>query len=84
MLLRLEDTRAASVGAALSALQRQLSRLPVPYTRQQEALDEHGLCRCCRALVALARPFIEEVKRRNGGWCRTAEEEELRTELLEL
>ncbi len=71
------------MGLALSALQKQLSRLPVPYTRQQEEADEYGLCRCCNALAALTKPFIEEVKRKNGN-VTTYEDEELRTELLKL
>uniref|UniRef100_A0A8C2ZMD8 Glomulin, FKBP associated protein b n=1 Tax=Cyclopterus lumpus TaxID=8103 RepID=A0A8C2ZMD8_CYCLU len=82
VLLQLGDGKAACVGSALSGLQRQLSRLPLPYTRQQEEADEHGLCRGYGALAALARPFVEEVKRRNGDRVATAEEEELRTELL--
>ncbi|XP_068564116.1 glomulin-like [Cebidichthys violaceus] len=79
-LLRLGDGKAAGVGSALTALQQQLSRLPVPYSRQQEEADAHGLCRCCSALAAFARPFVEEVKGRNGK--ATAGDEELRTELL--
>ncbi|XP_075935257.1 glomulin-like [Anarhichas minor] len=82
VLLRLGDRKAAGVGSALTALQKQLSRLPVPYSRQQEEADEHGLCRCCSALAVLAKPFVEEVKGRNGEHVATAEDEELRTELL--
>uniref|UniRef100_A0A3Q0SE59 Glomulin, FKBP associated protein b n=1 Tax=Amphilophus citrinellus TaxID=61819 RepID=A0A3Q0SE59_AMPCI len=79
-LLRLDEGRAACVGSALRALQEQLSRLPVPYTEQQEEADEHGLCRCCAALTAFTKPFVEELKRKDGNT--TAEDEELRTELL--
>ncbi|XP_059196955.1 glomulin-like [Centropristis striata] len=75
VLLQLDDRKAACVGSALSALQKQLSRLPVPYTQQQEEADEHGLCRCCNALAVFTKPFIEEVKK-------NSEDEELRTELL--
>ncbi|XP_054459318.1 glomulin-like [Anoplopoma fimbria] len=82
VLLQLGDRKAASVGSALTALQRQLSRLPVPYTRQQEEADEHGLCRCYSALAVFVKPFIEEVKGKRGSWVTTSEDEEMRTELL--
>ncbi|XP_076582818.1 glomulin-like isoform X2 [Chaetodon auriga] len=82
VLLRLEDRKAACMGLALSRLQKQVSRLPVPYTQQQEEVDEHGLCRCCNALAAFTKPFIEEVTRKNGSDVSTSEDEELRTELL--
>uniref|UniRef100_A0A3P8U8H2 Glomulin, FKBP associated protein b n=1 Tax=Amphiprion percula TaxID=161767 RepID=A0A3P8U8H2_AMPPE len=78
-LLRLDERKAASVGLVLSALQRQVSRLPVPYSQQQVEADELGLCRCCTALAAFTKPFIEEVKRKEGT---TAEDEELKTEIL--
>lgn len=61
VLPRLQDRQAASVGLVLSALQKQLSRLPVPYCFQQEEADEYGLCRCCAALAAFIKPFTEEV-----------------------
>ncbi|XP_038572926.1 glomulin-like [Micropterus salmoides] len=82
VLLQLEERKAACVGLALCALQEQLTRLPVPYTQQQEEADEHGLCRCCSALAAFTKPFIEEVKRKNGNYATTSEHEELKTELL--
>uniref|UniRef100_A0A3Q3H1A1 Glomulin, FKBP associated protein b n=1 Tax=Labrus bergylta TaxID=56723 RepID=A0A3Q3H1A1_9LABR len=82
VLLQLEEGKAAGVGSALSALQKQLSRLPVPYTRQQEEADQYGVCRCCHALAAFTKPFIEEVKRKNGNYITNSEDEELRTELL--
>ncbi|XP_029285000.1 glomulin-like [Cottoperca gobio] len=81
VLLQLDDRKAACMGLALAALQKQLSRLPVPYTRQQEEADEYGLCRCYKALAVFTKPFIEEVKRKNGNH-NTSEDEELRTELL--
>ena len=84
MLLQLEEGKAAGVGLVLSALQKKLSRLPVPYTRQQEEADEYGLCRCCDALAAFTKPFIEEVTRKNGKCITSSEDEELRTELLKL
>ncbi|XP_049910868.1 glomulin-like [Epinephelus moara] len=82
VLLQLDDRKAASVGLVLAALQKQLTRLPVPYTHRQAEADEHGLCRCCNALAAFTKPFIEEVKRKNGSYVATSENEELRTELL--
>ncbi|XP_070689029.1 glomulin-like [Pempheris klunzingeri] len=82
VLLCLKEGKAACVGLALSTLQEHLSRLPVPYTQQQEEADEFGLCRCCSGLAAFTKPFIEEVKRTNGNCGATAEDEELRTELL--
>ena len=69
---------------ALSALQKQLSRLPVPYTQQQEEADEYGLCRCCKALAVFTKPFVEEMKNRDESHATTAEDEELKTELLKL
>lgn len=72
------------MGLALTALQKQLSRLPVPYTQQQEEADEYGLCRCYKALAVSTKPFIEEVKRKNENCNTTSEDEELRTELLKL
>ncbi|XP_063746841.1 glomulin-like isoform X2 [Eleginops maclovinus] len=82
VLLSLDDRKAARLGCALSALQQQLSRLPVPYSRQQEEEDEYGLCRCYNALADFTKPFVEEVKRNNGSSVTTSEDEELRTELL--
>ncbi|CAI5639020.1 unnamed protein product [Oreochromis niloticus] len=82
VLLRLDEGKAACVGSTLSALQKQLSRLPVPYTEQQEEADEYGLCRCSAALTAFAEPFVEEVKRTDGNCAATTEDEELKIELL--
>ncbi|XP_069560066.1 glomulin-like [Brachyistius frenatus] len=82
VLLRLDERKAAGVGLALSALQEQLSRLPVPYTHQQEEADAYGLSRCCTALAAFTKPFVEEVKRKDGNCVPIAEDEELKTELL--
>lgn len=72
------------MGSTLSALQKQLSRLPVPYTEQQEEADEYGLCRCSAALTVFTEPFVEEVKRTDGNCAATAEDEELKIELLKL
>ncbi|XP_063322684.1 glomulin-like [Pelmatolapia mariae] len=83
VLLRLDEGKAACVGSTLSALQKQLSRLPVPYTEQQEEADEYGLCRCSAALTVFTEPFVEEVKRTDGNCAATAEDEELKIELLQ-
>ncbi|XP_026160966.1 glomulin-like [Mastacembelus armatus] len=82
VLLQLDEKRAASVGLALSAVQKQLSRLPVPYNQQQENDDEYGLCRSCTALAEFAKCFVEKVKRKDVNYVTTPEEEELRVELL--
>ncbi|CAB1438373.1 unnamed protein product [Pleuronectes platessa] len=68
-------------GAISETIMRQLSRLPVPYTQQQEEADEFGLCRCYSALAEFTKSIVEEMKRKDGD-CDTAEDEELRTELL--
>uniref|UniRef100_A0A8C8G943 Glomulin, FKBP associated protein b n=1 Tax=Oncorhynchus tshawytscha TaxID=74940 RepID=A0A8C8G943_ONCTS len=66
VLLRLGEEKAPWVGLALAALQKQVSRLPVPYTKEQEVEDAYGLCRCCSALARFMEPFVEEVKRRDN------------------
>ncbi|KAM4739261.1 glomulin-like isoform 3-T3 [Anableps anableps] len=82
VLLQLDENQAACVGLALSALQKQLSRLPVPYTQQQEEADEHGLCRCCIALAMFTKPFIDGVKKKDENCNSTAEDDELKAEIL--
>uniref|UniRef100_A0A8C6NPP6 Glomulin, FKBP associated protein b n=1 Tax=Nothobranchius furzeri TaxID=105023 RepID=A0A8C6NPP6_NOTFU len=82
VLLQLDERKAAGVGLVLSALQKQLSWLPVPYTQQQEEADQYGLCRCCRALTMLAQPFVEEVKKKDENLMSSDEDEEMKTELL--
>lgn len=78
------------MGAALSAVQEQLSRLPVPYSQQQEEADELGLCRCCGALASFTKPFVEEAAAaeesgtRGGERLASPEREELRAELVKL
>ena len=80
----MEVEREASLGLALSALQKQVSRLPVPYTLQQEIDDPHGLCRCCTILAAFIEPFVEELKRKESNGAITAADHDLKTELLKL
>ncbi|XP_056460097.1 glomulin-like [Gadus chalcogrammus] len=66
VLLRMGEGRAASLDSALSSIQKQLSRLPVPYTTQLEESDQYGLCRSCSALTDFVKPFVEEVKGKYG------------------
>lgn len=80
----MDERKGVCVGLVLSAVQKQLSRLPVPYTQQLEEADEHGLCRCCSALAAFIEPFVEEVKKKDENAITSNEDEELRTELLKL
>ncbi|KAM8887834.1 glomulin-like isoform 1-T1 [Synchiropus picturatus] len=77
-LLRLEGNQASFMGAALSALHKQLTRLPVPYSKQQEDDDEYGLCRCCSTLAAFIQPFAEKIHDN----VEHQEREELKSELL--
>ena len=62
VLLRMGVGRAASLDLALSSIQKQLSRLPVPYTKRLEESDQFGLCRSCSALTDFVKPFVEEAK----------------------
>ncbi|KAG5275900.1 hypothetical protein AALO_G00125760 [Alosa alosa] len=62
VMLQLGDDRGPCVGAVLEVAQRQVARLPVPYTRQQEKTDVHGLCKCCAVLLDFLQPFVVEVK----------------------
>ncbi|XP_030646928.1 glomulin, FKBP associated protein b [Chanos chanos] len=79
VLLRMGDTKAPSVGLALNALQKQVSKLPVPCSRKQEQEDKYGLCRCCTALVNFVQPFVQEMKTQDS---QAAQDARLRTELL--
>ncbi|XP_033821406.1 glomulin-like [Periophthalmus magnuspinnatus] len=80
VVLRLNADQAVCVGQSLSSLHSQLSRLPVPYTSEQE--DLYGLGRCLFALTAFIRPFVEKVKLNSSKWVTAKEDEELRVELL--
>uniref|UniRef100_A0A3P9JX43 Glomulin, FKBP associated protein b n=1 Tax=Oryzias latipes TaxID=8090 RepID=A0A3P9JX43_ORYLA len=83
VVLRLEDRRAACLGLSLSALHGQLSRLPVPYTPQQEEEDECGLCGCCAALALFLRPFVDELTSKDGKDEAAAEDEEVKINPLQ-
>ncbi|KAL7891207.1 hypothetical protein AOLI_G00006830 [Acnodon oligacanthus] len=83
VLSRLGDSKALSLGRALDVLQKQISKLPVPYSRKQEQEDKYGLCRCCTALLTFVKPFVQEVKSQDTKSPVTASnDEELRTVLL--
>ncbi|KAM6167856.1 glomulin isoform 3-T3 [Erethizon dorsatum] len=61
VIQKLPNNKAYSVGLALSTLWRQLSLLPVPYSKEQIQTDDYGLCQCCKALIEFTKPFVEEV-----------------------
>ncbi|KAK0138660.1 Glomulin [Merluccius polli] len=83
VLLRVGEGRAASLGLALSSIQKQLSLLPVPYTKQLEESDQYGLCRSCSALIDFVKPFMVEVKGKDDKKSSTCiEDQELNDVLL--
>ncbi|XP_066522658.1 glomulin, FKBP associated protein b [Hoplias malabaricus] len=83
VLSRLGDTKAPSLGLALDSLQKQISKLPVPYLHKQEQEDKYGLCRCCTALLTFVQPFVQEVKSQDTkSPVTTSYDERLRTVLL--
>ncbi|XP_065764834.1 glomulin isoform X3 [Muntiacus reevesi] len=61
VIQKLRNNKAYSVGLALSTLWRQLSLLPVPYSKEQIQADDYGLCQCCKALIEFTKPFVEDV-----------------------
>ncbi|XP_062853311.1 glomulin, FKBP associated protein b [Trichomycterus rosablanca] len=65
-LLRLGDIKTQSLNLVLDALHKQICKLPVPYLCKQEEEDEHGLCRCCTALLTFVQPFVQEIKSRDA------------------
>ncbi|CAL8281201.1 unnamed protein product [Lota lota] len=94
VLMRLGERKASSLGMVLSTLLEQVSKLPMPRSREQEADDFHPLCHCCTSLMAFVRPFVDEARpglnrprdgrssgtERGGGL--PSKEDELRVELL--
>ncbi|XP_067230637.1 glomulin, FKBP associated protein b [Chanodichthys erythropterus] len=62
VLLRMRESKAPGLALALDSLQKQISRLPVPYSQKQEQEDVYGLCRCCTAVLTFVQPFIQEAK----------------------
>uniref|UniRef100_A0A672N331 Glomulin, FKBP associated protein b n=1 Tax=Sinocyclocheilus grahami TaxID=75366 RepID=A0A672N331_SINGR len=45
VLLRISESKARGLALALDSLQKQISKLPVPYSHKQEQEDVYGLCR---------------------------------------
>ncbi|XP_078479024.1 glomulin [Lampetra planeri] len=97
LLLRLGSRKASSIAMTLSSVLDQVSKLPLPHTKEQEEDDVFSLCRCCDDLVTFVRPFIQEARRNllsgetlNEGSGKMSEtmdgvvtdKHELRTELL--
>ncbi|XP_051569156.1 glomulin, FKBP associated protein b [Myxocyprinus asiaticus] len=64
VLLRMRESKASGLACALDCLQKQISKLPVPYSHKQEQEDKYGLCRCCNAILTFVQPFVQEVKNR--------------------
>lgn len=85
VLMKLGDSKPAMLGLALDALHKQISKLPVPYTHKQEEEDEHGLGRCCTALLTFVQPFVQEVKHQDAkSPLASTYHERLKTVLLKL
>ncbi|KAG1940911.1 glomulin, FKBP associated protein b [Pimephales promelas] len=62
VLLRMNESKAPGLALALDSLQKQISKLPVPYSHKQEQEDVYGLCRCCTAVLTFVQPFVQEAK----------------------
>ncbi|KAF5894482.1 glomulin, partial [Clarias magur] len=82
VLLKLGKRKASSLGMALSTVLTQVTKLPVPQSREQEEDDVFGLCRCCTALSRFTRPFVEEIKENNKERRAVSRDDELRVEIL--
>uniref|UniRef100_A0A673JMC6 Glomulin, FKBP associated protein b n=1 Tax=Sinocyclocheilus rhinocerous TaxID=307959 RepID=A0A673JMC6_9TELE len=62
VVLRMSESKARGLALALGSLQKQISKLPVPYSHKQEQEDVYGLCRSCTAVLTFVQPFVQEVK----------------------
>ncbi|XP_009300664.1 glomulin, FKBP associated protein b isoform X1 [Danio rerio] len=80
VLLRMSELKAPGLSMALDSLQKQISKLPVPYSNKQEQEDVYGLCRCCTAVLTFIQPFVQEVKNQDTN----SEATSLRAALLKL
>lgn len=80
VLLRMSEPKAVGLTLALDSLQKQISKLPVPYSHKQEQEDVYGLCRCCTAILTFVQPFVQEVKNQDTNSVATA----LKAALLKL
>uniref|UniRef100_A0A8C1AXE1 Glomulin, FKBP associated protein b n=1 Tax=Cyprinus carpio carpio TaxID=630221 RepID=A0A8C1AXE1_CYPCA len=78
VLLRMGEAKAHGLALALDSLQKQISKLPVPYSHKQEQEDVYGLCRSCTAVLTFVQPFVQEVKNQDTNSVAT----ELRAALL--
>ncbi|XP_056315039.1 glomulin, FKBP associated protein b [Danio aesculapii] len=72
VLLRMSELKAPGLSMALDSLQKQISKLPVPYSNKQEQEDVYGLCRCCTAVVTFVQPFVQEVKNQDTNSAATS------------
>ncbi|XP_073347916.1 glomulin, FKBP associated protein a [Pagrus major] len=95
VLLCLGSSKASSLGMTLSSVLDQVTKLPLPHTKEQEEDDVFFLCRCCTDLTDFVRPFVQEARQNTlnskaqyesgdkmAGEQDRAKEDELRTELL--
>ncbi|XP_060762480.1 glomulin, FKBP associated protein a [Neoarius graeffei] len=82
VLLKLGKRKASTLGMALSTLLSQVTKLPVPQSREQEEDDVFGLCRCCTALSHFIKPFVEEIKENIKEHRTVSRDDELRVEIL--
>ncbi|XP_034558275.1 glomulin, FKBP associated protein a isoform X2 [Notolabrus celidotus] len=92
VLLCLGSRKASSLGMTLSSVLDQVSKLPLPVTKEQEEDDVFLLCRCCTDLTNFVRPFVQEARLNTfncnestenmAGELEGSKEDELRTELL--
>ncbi|MCI4391032.1 hypothetical protein PGIGA_G00129620 [Pangasianodon gigas] len=82
VLLKLGKKKASTLGMALSTVLSQVTKLPVPQSREQEEDDVFGLCRCCTALSHFIQPFVEEIKENIKERRTISKDDELRVEIL--
>lgn len=76
----MSESKAHGLALALDSLQKQISKLPVPYSHKQEQEDVYGFCRCCTAVLTFVQPFVQEVKNQDTNPLAT----KLRAALLKL
>ncbi|KAB5535924.1 hypothetical protein PHYPO_G00123490 [Pangasianodon hypophthalmus] len=82
VLLKLGKKKSSTLGMALSTVLSQVTKLPVPQSREQEEDDVFGLCRCCTALSHFIQPFVEEIKENIKERRTISRDDELRVEIL--
>ncbi|KAM6918860.1 glomulin, FKBP associated protein a [Xenentodon cancila] len=64
VLLCLGSRKPSSLGMTLSSVLDQVSKLPIPHTKEQEEDDVFSLCRCCTDLIDFIRPFVKEASQK--------------------